>query len=106
MKVGIVVYSNDPEIVWNAFRFGNFALTMGDEVGAFLIDKGVELEAIDTARFKVSEQYRSFIEGGGRLYGCGTCLDVRKQKAPESSTVATLKDLYDIVVESDRLITF
>ena len=30
--MGIVIYSNDPEVVWNAFRFGNFALKAGDEV--------------------------------------------------------------------------
>lgn len=26
MKLGIVIYSNDSETVWNAFRFGNFAI--------------------------------------------------------------------------------
>ena len=31
MKIGIVIYSDDSETVWNAFRFGNFALAMGDE---------------------------------------------------------------------------
>ncbi len=25
MKIGTVVYSDDSETVWNAFRFGNFA---------------------------------------------------------------------------------
>ncbi len=106
MKVGIVLYSNDSEIVWNAFRFGNFVLDTGDEVRVFLIDKGVELEVIDTAQFKVSEQCRSFSEGGGKVFACGTCLDFRKQKAPKFSTVATLRDLYEIIKESDRVITF
>jgi uncharacterized protein involved in oxidation of intracellular sulfur len=32
MKIGIVVYSNDSETVWNAFRFANFALKEGDEI--------------------------------------------------------------------------
>lgn len=26
MKIGMVIYSNDLETIWNAFRFGNFAL--------------------------------------------------------------------------------
>jgi len=30
MKIGMVIYSNDAETVWNAFRFGNFAL--GEEI--------------------------------------------------------------------------
>jgi len=28
MKIGIVVNSNDSETVWNALRFGNFALVL------------------------------------------------------------------------------
>ena len=26
MKIGIVIGTNDPEVVWNAFRLGNIAL--------------------------------------------------------------------------------
>jgi hypothetical protein len=26
MKLGIIIYSNDPETVWNAFRLGVFSL--------------------------------------------------------------------------------
>ncbi|WP_197530224.1 hypothetical protein [Deferribacter desulfuricans] len=26
MKLGIVIYSDDSEVVWNAFRLGNFAV--------------------------------------------------------------------------------
>ena len=106
MKIGIVIYSSDSETVWNAFRFGSFALGLEDEVNVFLMDKGVELEKLDTAQFEVSERYRDFIEGGGKVFTCGTCLDVRKQKAPKFSKVATLKELYEIVKQSDRLITF
>jgi uncharacterized protein involved in oxidation of intracellular sulfur len=43
VKVEIVVNSNDSETVGNAFRFGNFALAIGDEVKIFLIGKGVEV---------------------------------------------------------------
>ncbi len=57
MKVGIVVNSNDSETVWNAFRFGNFALAMGDEVKVFLIGKGVEVESLDTDKFKVTSTF-------------------------------------------------
>ena len=53
--MGIVIYSNDPEVVWNAFRVGNFALKAGDEVKVFLLAKGVESELLDTDLFKVKE---------------------------------------------------
>jgi hypothetical protein len=53
MKIGIVLYSNDSEIAWNAFRYGNYALK-GDEVKVFLLGKGVESENIDTDAIKVT----------------------------------------------------
>ena len=37
MKLGIVIYSTDAEIVWNAFRLGVFALQQGDQVKVFLL---------------------------------------------------------------------
>ena len=42
MKLGMIVYSNDAEVVWNAFRLANLALTEKDEVKIFLLAKGVE----------------------------------------------------------------
>jgi uncharacterized protein involved in oxidation of intracellular sulfur len=45
MKIGLVTYSNDVEIVWNAFRLGNFALKEGDKVKVFLLAKEVEVES-------------------------------------------------------------
>jgi len=56
VKIGIIIYSNDPETVWNAFRLGNYAIKEGDEVKAFLSGKGVESESIDTEAFNVTEQ--------------------------------------------------
>ena len=106
MKIGIIVYSNSPETVWNAFRFGNFALSMGDEVRAFLIGKGVGSQSLDMDMFKVSEQIQTFLDDGGKIFICGTCLEIHQLKAPETFTVATLKELYDIVSESDKVVTF
>ena len=56
MKIAIVIYSNDSETVWNAFRLGNFALKEGDEVKVFLLAKGVESESLDTDPFKCHRQ--------------------------------------------------
>ena len=106
MRLGIIIYSNDSETVWNAFRFANFALAMGDEVSVFLIAKGVEWESLDTDKFKVAEQIQSFLASKGKIFDCGTCLEIHQLKAPETFTVATLKDLHDIVSESDKVVTF
>ena len=106
MKMGIVIYSDDSETVWNAFRFGNFALAMGDEVRVFLIGKGVECESLDTDKFKVMEQLQAFVDGGGKIFACGTCLEIRQIEAPQASVVATLSGIYEIVKESDKVVTF
>lgn len=39
MKLGIVIYSNDLETVWNAFRLGVFSRKQGDAVSVFLLGK-------------------------------------------------------------------
>ena len=106
MRIGIIIYSNDPETVWNAFRFGNFALKNGDEVKVFLLAKGVECESIDTDKFKITEQMRSFVSNGGKILACGTCLKIRQLEETELCPISTMKDLYDIVKESDKIITF
>ena len=106
MKVGIVVYSDDSETVWSAFRFGNFALAMDDAVKVFLIGKGVELESLDTDKFKVTEQMQAFVNGGGKILACGTCLEIHQLGASEMYSVAKLKDMYEIVEESDKIVTF
>ena len=106
MKLGIIVYSGDSETVWNAFRFGNYSLAMGDEVRVFLFGKGVEYESLDTELFKVTEQWQTFIDTGGRIWACGTCLEIHQLKASETYTVATMNDVYEIVKESDKILTF
>jgi uncharacterized protein involved in oxidation of intracellular sulfur len=106
MKIGMVIYSNDAETVWNAFRLGNFALKEGDTVKVFLLAKGVESESLDTEQFKVTEQMASFVEKGGHILACGTCLKIRQSEGSEMCPLSTMKDLYEIVTQSDRVITF
>jgi len=106
VKLGVIVYSNDSETVWNAFRPGNFAQAMGDQVSVFLIGKGVEIESLDTDRFNISEQVKMLVDGGGKIFACGTCLELRQMKISDIYMVATLKELYEIVQESDKIISF
>ena len=106
MKVGICIYSNDSETVYNAFRFGNFALGMDDEVKVFLMGKGVEAESLDTDSFKITEQIAIFLEEGGTTYGCGACLDIRKTDATKACPHSTMMDFYEIVDWSDKFVSF
>ena len=106
MKVGIVIYSNDPESVWNAFRLGNFALQQGDTVKIFLLGKGVEAESLDKDSFKITEQMSFFVEGGGTIMACGTCLKIRQAKGSDLCPLSTMKDLHDLIHDSDKVLTF
>lgn len=106
MKIGIVIYSNDSETVWNAFRFGNFALEEGDEVKVFLLAKGVECESLDTDKFKVTEQMQTVVGNGGEIFACGMCLKIRQSGGSEMCPLSTMKDLYEIVKGCDKVVTF
>ena len=106
MKLGIVIYSTDAETVWNAFRFGAFALKQGDSVKVFLLAKGVDCEKLNTKEFNVTGQMQSFVDAGGKILACGTCLKLRKSEGTELCPISTMKDMYDIVKESDKVLTF
>jgi sulfur relay (sulfurtransferase) complex TusBCD TusD component (DsrE family) len=106
MKIGIVISTNDPETVWNAFRFGNVALKENHTVKVFLVNKGIEAEDIKSANFDVNEQLHLFIENKGEILACGTCMKARQKEESNFCPIATMKNLLEIVVESDRLLTF
>ena len=105
MKLGIVFYSNDPETVWSGFRLGIFALKKDDSVRMFLLAKGVEAESLDTGKFKVTDKMVDFIGAGGAIFACGTCLKIRHSEASELCPVSTMADLYDLIKESDKVIS-
>ncbi len=106
MKLGVVVYSADAETVFNAFRLGVFALGEGDSVKVFLLAKGVEAEGLDTEKFKVTEQMSAFVDNGGKILACGTCIKIRQASESELCPISTMQDLYEIVRDSDRVVTF
>lgn len=106
MKLGIVIYSNDAETVWNAFRLGVFSLENNDNVTTFLLAKGVESESLDTEQFKVTEQMQSFVDKGGEILACGTCLKLRQSNGSDMCPLSTMKDLYKLVQDSDWVLTF
>ncbi len=106
MRIGAVIYSNDVETVWNAFRFCNFVLRKGNHVDIFLIGKGVECENISTEKFNIKEQMEKFIEMGGKIYACGTCLKLRNSEESKICSMSTMEDLYRIVNECEKVLTF
>jgi len=106
MKLGIIIYSDDPETVWNTFRFALKATEEGELVTVFLTGRGVEADTdvLDTGRFEVNELKRRFLAAGGVLLCCGTCSMTLRGKTPASK--GGLKDMLDIIRDSDRVLTF
>jgi sulfur relay (sulfurtransferase) complex TusBCD TusD component (DsrE family) len=106
VNLGIVLSTNDPEEVWSAFRFGNVALAENHSVKVFLVNKGVEAEDIKNEKFPVREQLQSFVANRGELLACGTCMKNRQKEESNFCPIATMKDMLDIVLWSDKLVTF
>lgn len=106
MKLGIILSQTEPETVFNALRLANFSLKQGDSVKIFLMGKGVELDQIDDARFNVQEQAKAVLDAGGQFLACGTCLKLRESKGSEICPLSTLEDMYEVIRDSDRLLSF
>jgi uncharacterized protein involved in oxidation of intracellular sulfur len=106
MKIGVIISSNDAETCWNAMRYANFCLGQKDEAKVFLAGKGVEYQAVSTDKFNTIEQADKFLKSGGKIYACGACIKSRLQEGSEMCPVSTMKDMYDIVKESDKVVTF
>ncbi len=47
-----------------------------------------------------------FASAGGKILACGTCLKIRHSEGSEMCPLSTMGDLYEIVQESDKVLTF
>ena len=105
MKLGIVITQTDPETVFNTLRLAQYSLEQGDQVRIFLSGKGVEIDRIEDHIFDVKAQAQAVLDAGGEFLACGTCLKLRNSEGSEICLLSTLKDHYEIVRDSERLIT-
>jgi len=106
MKLGMIITQTDPETVFNALRVALYSLQQGDDVRLFLSGKGVEIDQIEDPKFDVKGQAQKVLNAGGQFLACGTCLKLRQTKGSEICPLSTLKDLYEILRDSDRVLTF
>ena len=106
MKLGMVITQTDPETVFNALRLALYSLEKGDEVRIFLSGRGVEIDRIEDPKFDVKGRAQKVLNAGGQFLACGTCLKLRNSEGSEICPLSTLKDHYDIVRDSDKVLTF
>ena len=106
MQIGIIIQSNDAETCWNALRYANFCVSQKDKVKMFFIGKGVEYQKVRTAKFDTVGQSEKLMQAGGKIYACGSCIKSREQEGSETCPISTMRDMYDIIKESDKVVTF
>jgi len=106
MKLGMIITQTDAETVFNALRLALYSLEQGDEVCVFFSGKGVEINSMEDPKFDVKAQAQMVVDAGGQFLACGACLKLRDSDGSEICPLSTLKDEYDIVRESDRVVTF
>lgn len=106
MRIGVIISSNDAETCWNAIRFANFCLSQEDSVKIFFMGKGVEFQKISTDKFNTLEQAEQFSEANGEIYACGSCIKSRNQESSDVCPISTMRDMYQIVMESDKVVSF
>ena len=56
--------------------------------------------------FKVTDQMRTLVDNGGKIFACGSCLKIRQSEGSDVCPVSTMRDLYEIVRGSDKVVTF
>lgn len=106
MKLGLVITQTDAETVFNALRLALYSLEQGDQVRVFPSGKGVEIDRIEDPKFNVKDVAQKILDAGGEFLACGACLKLRDSDGSEICPLSTLKDQYEIVRDSDRIVTF
>lgn len=72
----------------------------------FLFGSGVELEQIQSDQFRVQGGLKQYIKAGGEILAFGMCLKSRNSEGSQSCPASNLDTLYQLVKESDKVLTF
>jgi len=107
MKLGIIIETKEYEKAWNAFRFAVTAKKQGHEVKVFLMGEAVECEGLTHEKYNVDEQLHNYVNAGGEILACGTCIKSRHlEDSMEVCPISTMVDCVNVVVWADKTVTF
>lgn len=79
---------------------------MNHEVKVFLMGEAVECEGLVYPKYHVDEQIKIYVNMGGDLLACGTCLKSRQLEDSTSCPISTMVDCVEVVTWADRVVTF
>ena len=106
MKLAIIIETKEFEKAWNAFRFATTAKKQGHKIKVFLMGEGVECETLTHEKFNVAEQMEAYLEAGGELLACGTCIQTRNMESTDACPISTMIDCVVMVEWADKIVTF
>lgn len=106
MKIGIIIETKEYEKAWNAFRFAIVAKEEGCEVKVFLMGEGVECVGLTHEVYNVDEKLNEFVEMGGTVLACGTCLRSRNLQGTETCPMSNMMTCVEMVMWADKTVTF
>ena len=106
MKFCIILETKELEKAWNAFRFATTSKKNGHDVKVFLMGEAVECENLTHEKYDVAGQLKGFVEAGGTILACGTCLKSRQMGGTEVCPISTMIDCVKMVEWADKVITF
>ena len=106
MKIGIILETQVLEKAWNAFRFAITAKKQGHETKVFLMGEAVECKGLTHEKYNVDEQLNNFVNAGGEILACGTCLKSRQLNETDACPISTMIDCVNMVVWADKTVTF
>lgn len=106
MKLGIILETKELEKAWNAMRFAVTSIKQGHEVKVFLMGEAVECETLTHEKYNVADQLNIFVQSGGTLLACGTCLKSRNLEGSDVCPISTMVDCVKMVEWADKVVTF
>lgn len=106
MKLGIILETKELEKAWNAMRFAVTSIKQGHEVKVFLMGEAVECETLTHEKYNVGDQLNIFVQSGGTLLACGTCLKSRNLEGSDVCPISTMVDCVKMVEWADKVVTF
>ena len=106
MKIGVIIETKDYEKAWNAFRFAIVAKEQGYEVKVFLMGEGVECVGLTHDKYNVDEKLNEFVDMGGTVLACGTCLRSRNMNGTEACPMSNMVTCVEMVAWADKMVTF
>ena len=69
------------------------------------IDMHTHSDNIQDEKFNVKGEAQKVLEAGGEFLACGTCLKLRNSEGSEICPLSTLKDHYEVIRDSDKVVT-